>query len=80
MIPNQLEKVSRSRLFDYDFKNDLISLNCIYFGYAFARNMVRFQIGKDRADEVKGRCWVFLIKGTEEVQARIPDMQPYFRP
>ena len=56
-----------------------MSLSCVHFGYAFDSSIERFQIGKGRANELKGRYWDFLIKVTEEVQARLPDNAAIFQ-
>ena len=62
-----------------NFRNDLMPLSCVYFGYTLPSNFERLQIRKDRINEIKGLCMDFLIRATEEDQTRLPEYAAVFQ-
>ena len=79
VIPNKLKAVSAKDLFSYDFKADVMHPNCVYFGYAFLKNVDEHGLSVNDIAEVKSRCLEYLVKATEEVQKRVPENVALFQ-
>lgn len=71
VIPTKLQRVSRYELASFDFKQNLMSLECINFGYEF--NNLSANIRPEVLMDIKGRCSDFLIVLCSELQKRIPE-------
>ena len=78
-IPSKLEKVKRTDLFSYNFKNDLMPASCVHLGYAFISNAERLNIPQKDVAVVRERCLKFLVEATEQVQMRLPRMSLFLK-
>ena len=79
VISNKLKAVSAKDLFSYDFKADVMHPNCVYFGYAFLKNVDEHGLSVNDIAEVKSRCLEYSVKATEEVQKRVPENVALFQ-
>ena len=79
VIPSKLEKISRKSLFSYNFQNDLMPVSCVHLGYAFISNAQRLNVPQKDVDEVKKRCYTFLVEATKQVQTRLPENVTVFQ-
>lgn len=71
VVPSQLQKISRSDLAGYDFKQYCMSLNCINFGYDF--QTLSASIRPETVVQIKERCRDFLIVLCSALQKRVPE-------
>jgi len=71
VVPNQLNKVSRSNLVSYDFEQYTMGSTCINYGYYFTKHSSL--ISSEHLLEVQNRCKQFMIILCKEIQKRIPD-------
>ncbi len=79
VILSKLQKVTQKDLFSYDFKQDLMPVSCIHFGYAFTSSAERLDILEEDMNAIKERCLEFFVKAIEKVQQRLPENTSTFQ-
>lgn len=71
VVPNQLNKVARSNLVNYEFEQYTMSPTCINYGYCFTLHSSL--LSSDQLLSVQNRCKQFMIILCKEIQKKIPD-------
>ncbi len=60
-------------------KQDLMSVSCIHFGYAFTSSGELLDILEEDMNAIKEQCLEFFVKAIEEVQQRLPENASIFQ-
>ncbi|CAL1674544.1 unnamed protein product [Lasius platythorax] len=71
VVPSRLQKISRYELAIFYFKQHLMPLECMNFGYEF--NNLSVSIKPETVIQIKERCRDFLSLLCSELQKRIPE-------
>lgn len=71
VVPQQLERVAERDLCEFPFKNFLMPVECVQFGYYF--NELSSKCNAPILTDIKQRCRDFYIKLAEEFQKRVPN-------